>query len=233
MQFRNVSQRLTFTKSSFSFALDHFTMTSHVVVGVLSIQGSFVEHVNGFKNLQRKDCNVKVKLIRCPEDLDDQVLGLTIPGGESTTISHFLSKQNFLCHIKKWMASKPTKFLFGTCAGLIMLSNDVENVKEGGQARIGGLEIVASRNSYGRQRESFEQDIILKNSQLINCIGGNTGLPSFEGVFIRAPKIIRITGLNQVQGEFFNQIHVSNWSLKRSCGNFNFSCQIPEFGLPI
>ena len=195
---------------------------------ILAIQGSFFEHYNAFKN-----CNVEVKLIRCPEDLDDQVLGLTIPGGESTTISHFLSKQNFLCHIKKWMASKPTKFLFGTCAGLIMLSNDVENVKEGGQARIGGLEIVASRNSYGRQRESFEQDIILKNSQLINCIGGNTGLPSFEGVFIRAPKIIRITGLNRVQGEFFNQIHVSNWSLKRSCGNFNFSCQIPEFGLPI
>ena len=102
------------------------------------------------------------------------------------------------------MASKPTKFLFGTCAGLIMLSNDVENVKEGGQVRIGGLEIVASRNSYGRQRESFEQNIILKNSQLINCFGGNTGLPSFEGVFIRAPKIIRITDLNRVQGEFFN-----------------------------
>ena len=183
-------------------------MTLHVVVGVLSIQGSFSEHYNAFKNLQRKDCDVEVKLIRCPEDLDDHVLGLTIPGGESTTISHFLSKQNFLCHMKKWMASKPTKFLFGTCAGLIMLSNDVENEKEGGQLRIGGLEIVASRNSYGRQRESFEQDIILKNSQLINCFGKNTGLPSFEGVFIRAPKIIRITDLNRVQGEICKNVNI-------------------------
>ena len=175
-------------------------MTSEVVVGVLSIQGSFSEHYNSFKNLRREDCNVVVKLIRRPEDLDDCV-ALTIPGGESTTISHFLSKQNFLHHIKKWMSSKPMKFLFGTCAGLIMLSNNVENEKEGGQLRIGGLEIVASRNSYGRQSESFEQDVVLKNSQLMNCLGGNTGLPSFEGVFIRAPKIIRITDLDGVQGE--------------------------------
>ena len=57
------------------------------------------------------------------------------------------------------MKSKPKKYVWGTCAGLILLAEEIFNEKDGGQCKIGGLDIIVSRNSYGRQRESFEQKI--------------------------------------------------------------------------
>ena len=59
------------------------------------------------------------------------------------------------------MKSKPKKYVWGTCAGLILLAEEISNEKDGGQCKIGGLDIIVSRNSYGRQRESFEQNFLL------------------------------------------------------------------------
>ena len=145
-----------------------------VKIGVLAIQGSFAEHIHAFKQLK----NVQAIEIKTAQDLKEDIQGLVIPGGESTTMGHFLQKDNFLQHIKAWSVNK---FLWGTCAGLILLADLVNNEKDGGQCKIGGLSITVSRNSYGRQKESFEQKIHVKLKEQQE--------EDHYGVFIRAPKI--------------------------------------------
>lgn len=158
-------------------------------IGVLAIQGSFYEHVKAFEALKE---DIEVVQVRSASQLTHDLQGLVIPGGESTTIGHFLRKDNFLEKIKGWLNSPhDLKYAWGTCAGLILLADELHNEKAGGQCKIGGIAINAFRNSYGRQKESCEQVVILKNDQLRNCIGGN-GNGLFQGVFIRAPKIMEI-----------------------------------------
>ena len=66
--------------------------------------------------------------------------GLIIPGGESTVMGHLLKKNAFLQKIKNWLNNgEDQKFVWGTCAGLILLANQLENAKEGGQCLLGGL----------------------------------------------------------------------------------------------
>ena len=153
-----------------------------VKIGVLAIQGSFREHIQAFKRLKEEAFEVKTV-----EELTDDVQGLVIPGGESTTMAHFLGKNGFLEQIKNWL--KPTKIIWGTCAGLILLADWLDQ----GQVHLGGLKIKAQRNSYGRQVQSCEQTLELKNSQLIR-----NGKQEFHGVFIRAPKIVEIKSNVQV-----------------------------------
>ena len=109
-------------------------------------------------------------------------------------IFYIFRKQGLLDHIKCWMKSKPKKYVWGTCAGLIILAEEIFNEKDGGQCKIGGLDIIVSRNSYGRQRESFEQKINIKSDEIIsnNFIVKNNQSTSFDGIFIRAPKIIEL-----------------------------------------
>ena len=94
------------------------------------------------------------------------------------------------------MKSKPKKFVWGTCAGLILLAEEIFNEKDGGQCKIGGLDIIVSRNSYGRQRESFEQKITIKSDEIISknsSVLHKTNEPTiFHGIFIRAPKILEL-----------------------------------------
>ena len=111
-------------------------------IGVLAVQGSFIEHIQAFEKLK-----VEAVDIRSPNDLTDDIQGLVIPGGESTTMGHFLKNNQFLLHIKHWM--KSGKMVWGTCAGLILLANELKNEKYGGQFSLGGLNIVVERNSFG------------------------------------------------------------------------------------
>ena len=85
-----------------------------VKIGVLAIQGSFAEHIKAFERI-----GADAVEIRSHEDLNEDIRGLVIPGGESTTMGHFLRKEDFLQHIKKWSSGR---FMWGTCAGLILLS---------------------------------------------------------------------------------------------------------------
>ena len=125
--------------------------------------------------------------MRKPAALDD-VDGLILPGGESTTLLHLMDAGDFGPALRGFHASgRP---LFGTCAGLILLAREVESPR---QASLGLIDVTVERNSYGRQRESFEAvgetvGDALGETRAASDPGG-TGL---RMVFIRAPRIRRV-----------------------------------------
>ncbi|ELU04698.1 hypothetical protein CAPTEDRAFT_18938 [Capitella teleta] len=167
--------------------------STEVHVGVLAIQGAFAEHIfslqSAFELLLATDHDIvrgktlRVSEVRSPNDLEG-LDGLVIPGGESTTMAKFLLRNNFIGALRHYIRpndGQPAPAVWGTCAGLILLSDHVLEEKEGGQCNIGGLPITSTRNTYGRQKESFEINID------VNPILG--GEPIYNGVFIRAPGI--------------------------------------------
>jgi 5'-phosphate synthase pdxT subunit len=135
-------------------------------IGVLALQGDFDAHRRRLEEL-----GAEVVLVKKPEQLDS-IDGLVIPGGESSTILKLLGQAGFE-KLKQFVRLKPT---FGTCAGAILLANDVENPKQPG---LGALDITVRRNAYGRQADSS-----IREGRFLNR-------PT-EMVFIRAPKIERV-----------------------------------------
>ena len=135
-------------------------------IGVLALQGDFDAHRRRLEEL-----GAEVVLVKKPEQLDE-IDGLVIPGGESGTFLNLLGEAG-LEKLKQFVRIKPT---FGTCAGAILLANEVENPKQTG---LGALDIRIRRNAYGRQIDSSIRTGKLGNSPL-------------EMVFIRAPKIERV-----------------------------------------
>jgi pyridoxal 5'-phosphate synthase pdxT subunit len=135
-------------------------------IGVLALQGDFAAHRKRLEEL-----GAEVVLVKKPEQLD-QIDGLVIPGGESSTFLKLLGEAGFE-KLKQFVRVKPT---FGTCAGAILLAREVENPKQEG---LGALDIGIRRNAYGRQVDSSIRQGIF------------AGSPT-EMVFIRAPKIERL-----------------------------------------
>ncbi len=135
--------------------------------GVLAIQGDFDAHRHRLEEL-----GAEVVLVRRPEELEG-LDGLIIPGGESTTILQFLRRDAFLEKLRDFTRVKPT---FGTCAGAILLAKDVSNPSQEG---LNAIDIGIRRNAYGRQLDSFIDEI-------------DSELGRIETVFIRAPKIERV-----------------------------------------
>lgn len=138
-------------------------------VGVLALQGDVGEHVSALESL---GCDV-VK-VRTVAQLNS-VEGLVLPGGESTTIAYLLATSG----LKDVLASRLGDGLavFGTCAGLILLSEEVLDGRAD-QWSYAALSVVLRRNGYGRQIASFESPLDVQ------------GVGTVPGVFIRAPKII-------------------------------------------
>ena len=134
-----------------------------MTIGVLALQGDFDAH-----RKRLEDLGAEVVLVKKPEQLDE-IDGLVIPGGESSTFLKLLGEAGFE-KLKQFVRVKPT---FGTCAGAILLANEVENPKQKG---LGVLDIRIRRNAYGRQIDSSIRE------------GTILGEPA-EMVFIRAPKI--------------------------------------------
>ena len=105
-----------------------------VVVGVLVLQGSFIEHQRKLEQVSKllsKLIKLEVMTVKEPKSVD-RLDGLIIPGGESTTMGLFLKNAQFGLVLKQWIKEKPG-VVWGTCAGLILLANRVEGQKEGGQ----------------------------------------------------------------------------------------------------
>ena len=135
-------------------------------IGVLALQGDFDAHRKRLEEL-----GAEVVLVKKPEQLDE-IDGLVIPGGESGTFLKLLGEAGFE-KLKQFVHLKPT---FGTCAGAILLANEVENPKQSG---LDALDIRIRRNAYGRQIDSSIRE-------------GRFGDAPLEMVFIRAPKIERV-----------------------------------------
>ncbi|MNZ30740.1 Glutamine amidotransferase subunit PdxT [compost metagenome] len=153
-------------------------------VGVLALQGAVAEHIRSIENAGAE--GIAVKHAEQLDELD----GLIIPGGESTTIGKLMRKYDFLDAIRSF--SNQGKPVFGTCAGLIVMAKEIEN---GEEAHLGLMDIKVSRNAFGRQRESFETDLDVK------------GLDKpVRAVFIRAPLITAVGDNVEVLSTYNNEI---------------------------
>ncbi len=142
-------------------------------IGVLALQGAFIEHKNVLARL-----GVPSVEVRLPEHLEG-LDGLIIPGGESTTMGLLAQKWGLLEPLRAFARSgRP---IWGTCAGMILLAKEIVDGVPG-QPILGLMDITVRRNAFGRQVDSFEADLEIP-------VLGN---PPFHAVFIRAPVIERV-----------------------------------------
>ncbi|MDQ0233559.1 pyridoxal 5'-phosphate synthase glutaminase subunit PdxT [Metabacillus malikii] len=139
-------------------------------IGVLGLQGAVREHIRSIEA-----CGAEGIIIKKTNQLNE-IDGLIIPGGESTTMRRLIDKYNFMQPLKEFASSgKP---MFGTCAGLILLAKHIVDYNE---PHLGLLDVKVERNSFGRQKDSFEAELTI------------TGVgEDFVGVFIRAPHIVEV-----------------------------------------
>ncbi len=139
-------------------------------IGVLALQGAFREHIEALTALGADAVEV-----RLPEQLEG-LDGLIIPGGESTAIGKLAVKYGLQDAIRRFaQAGKP---LYGTCAGMILLSTDATRAGRD-QPLLGIMNVQVERNAFGRQIDSFEADLP------VPVLGDEP----FPAVFIRAPRI--------------------------------------------
>jgi pyridoxal 5'-phosphate synthase pdxT subunit len=141
-----------------------------VKVGVLALQGAFIEHEKKLRAL-----GVEVSEVRLPRDLEG-LDGLIIPGGESTTIGKLAVEYGLIEPLRQFAQAKPT---WGTCAGMIFLA---KNIGIDRQPILGVMDITVNRNAFGRQVDSFEVDLPILP----------LGDEPFHAVFIRAPVVTEV-----------------------------------------
>ena len=140
-------------------------------IGVLALQGDFIEHVQILKSL-----DVEAVEVRKPEQLRD-LDGLIIPGGESTTFGKLAAEFGLIEPLRAFCVSgKP---VWGTCAGMIFLAKEVGRK----QPVLGLMDVKVKRNAFGRQVDSFEQDL---DVPAISATENGQARP-FHAIFIRAP----------------------------------------------
>ncbi|HJN28890.1 MAG TPA: pyridoxal 5'-phosphate synthase glutaminase subunit PdxT [Candidatus Latescibacteria bacterium] len=146
-----------------------------VRVGALALQGDFDAHLRVMAEL-----GAETSAIRKPEQLR-QIDALVIPGGESTTLIKLMDAYDFWEPLREFTTGGR---VFGTCAGLILVASEVINPA---QRSLGLLDVTVERNSYGRQRESFESA-----GQFIDRNSDEAKTREIPMVFIRAPRIQRL-----------------------------------------
>lgn len=152
---------------------------SKMRVGVLALQGSVDEH-----KAMLRSCGAEPVEVRLPHHLDN-IYGLVIPGGESTTIGKLMNKYELDKEIiRKYHVGMP---IYGSCAGAIVLA---KNVLPNRQFSLKLMNVTAKRNNYGRQVDSFETDLEIDN------------IGSYKGIFIRAPSIDLINNGVKVLANF-------------------------------
>jgi 5'-phosphate synthase pdxT subunit len=144
-------------------------MKSKPKIGVLALQGDVREHLTALA-----DAGVEAVRVRRPHELDD-VDGLVVPGGESTTIGKLLVTFDLLEPLQKRVRQGMPAF--GSCAGMILLADRVLD-GTADQVGVGGIDMTVRRNAFGRQVDSWEGDIDFR---------GIAGEAPVHGVFIRAP----------------------------------------------
>ncbi|MDH5431882.1 MAG: pyridoxal 5'-phosphate synthase glutaminase subunit PdxT [Nitrosopumilus sp.] len=152
-------------------------------LGVLAIQGDVAENVSSLENsVSELNQDATVNVVKTPEEIAE-LDGLIIPGGESTTIGQLSLVNGSLKEIKQKVESGMP--VLGICAGMVLLANNASDKVVGKieQPLFDFLDVDLERNSFGRQRESFEANISLDS----------IGISNFNGVFIRAPTITTIS----------------------------------------
>ena len=169
------------------------------VIGVLALQGDVREHVCALE-----DAGATARPVRRLAEIE-AVDGLVIPGGESTTLWRLAVAFELLGPVRKLVAGGLPAF--GSCAGLIMLADRLEDGVEG-QQTFGGIDMTARRNAFGRQVDSFERDVTLSlDGAGLDGAGldrasldGEGEVTSFHAVFIRAPEVAQAAADVRVLG---------------------------------
>ena len=140
-------------------------------IGVLAVQGDFAEHISILKEL-----GAETQEVRLPHQLKG-LDGLIMPGGESTTLSRLMTIYELREPVQS-MAERG-KAIWGTCAGMIMMASEIT---EQDPIPLKIMDIGVLRNAFGRQVDSFEQDLSITDLES----------PPYHAVFIRAPVITRV-----------------------------------------
>ncbi|KAI8865387.1 SNO glutamine amidotransferase [Ramicandelaber brevisporus] len=160
-----------------------------VRIGVLALQGAFIEHIVALRSLRPAAFSVEPVEVRTAEQLA-AVDALVIPGGESTAISIVAERTGLVEPLRAFVRTKPT---WGTCAGLILIADEASGTKEGGQTLLGGLHVRVQRNQFGRQVDSFVQQLAFPPLPAVHLAA------PFAAVFIRAPTITAILAADSVE----------------------------------
>jgi len=165
-------------------------------IGILAIQGDVYENISSTETaLKELGISGTVNGVKTSEEIS-ALDGLIIPGGESTTIGQLSLVNRSLKTIKEKIENGMP--VFGICAGMIMLSKTANDrvVGKTNQPLLDLLDIKLERNSFGRQKESFEADVSMNS---IN-------IPKFNGVFIRAPSVSDVGSGVDVLAKFNEKI---------------------------
>jgi 5'-phosphate synthase pdxT subunit len=154
-----------------------------VKVGVLALQGAFREQVETLEAL-----DATAPLVKTPEDLAG-VDAIVLPGGESTTVDKLLDSSGLRAPLRA--ALRDGMPALAVCAGLIVLASEVVDGRAD-QQPLGAIDVTVRRNGYGRQRDSFEADLRVRE------LAGDP----FRGVFIRAPVVELVGAQVEVLAEY-------------------------------
>lgn len=152
-------------------------------VGVLALQGAFFEHEASLRK-----CGAQPLQIRSVQEMDD-IEGLILPGGESTTIGKLMQEYGLIEKIRARHAEGMP--IWGTCAGMILLAREIAEMD---QVSLGLMDIAVRRNGFGRQVDSFETELKVE------------GINHCRGVFIRAPYVERVWGDAQILAYYEDKI---------------------------
>lgn len=164
-----------------SYVLALSIITGNEKIGVLALQGAFIEHISMFRKL-----GVAASPVRLPQELRG-LDGLVIPGGESTTIAKLMQTYNLTEAIQGLVSDGLS--VLGTCAGMILLSKNASQVN---LETMGAIDIEVRRNAFGRQIDSFEAALPMPV----------LGEEPFHAIFIRAPSITGIGPTVQVLADW-------------------------------
>ena len=160
-------------------------------IGVLALQGAFIEHIVMLRRL-----GADAREVRTPAQLAE-VDGLILPGGESTTMGLVAERWGLVEPLRAWVhGGRPT---WGTCAGMILLAEHATGQKQGGQPLIGGLDVTVNRNYFGRQVDSFETTLTVSSFDPPTC----------PAIFIRAPAITAVGPEVEVLAELPGPLYVA------------------------
>ncbi|ESZ97821.1 pyridoxine [Sclerotinia borealis F-4128] len=209
-----------------------------ITIGVLALQGAFNEHIQLLRSAsqilatktqvashQAHDLDIKYNFIEVRNEIElDSCDALIIPGGESTAISLVAQRSGLLEPLRDFVKlhRHPT---WGTCAGLILLSESANRTKAGGQELIGGLDVRVNRNHFGRQVESFQADLDLPFLSSLSLPPSSSSPYSpnplstspqkqeetpapFRAIFIRAPIVEKL--LPHLPGPQISESHLDS-----------------------
>lgn len=168
------------------------TTYPEIRIGVLGLQGDVSEHIDVVnETLKQMSVPGEAIIIKKASQIDE-IHGLIMPGGESTTVGRIARQEHIIDKVVE--AARSGMPILGTCAGAILLAKEVYDSKIGdtGQPVLGLMDIRVARNAFGRQKDSFEADIT------IPILGDQV----FRGVFIRAPIIERVWAHAQILAKY-------------------------------